>query len=194
VDPEETAALLRQHLRLAQTAQVAVEAKLLTDTTLDRISLQGLHAHVASVFRPERWPPLAPRLHLPVEHTVYLLFGIRDEAEPTIPDEMADADKEALLAGLRAQCADLATAPHLLETPAYAAYALFDAKNAVGLQRLADETIAVWRESPRARRGKGLGAAATPGGHGRHGSRWAGLTATVGWEEGRAGCRARDWS
>src|SRR6185503_1152869 len=97
LDPEETAALLRQHLRLSQTAQIAVDAKLLTDSTLDRISLQALHAHVASVFRPERWPPLAPRLHMPVEHTVYLLFGIRDEAEPAIPEEMADADKEALL-------------------------------------------------------------------------------------------------
>jgi hypothetical protein len=154
VDPQETAALLLKHLRLPQTAQIAVEAKLLTDTTLDRISLQALHGHVASLFRPERWPPLAPRLHLPVEHTVYLVFGIRDEAEPTVPEEMADADKEALLMGLRAQCADLATAPHLIETPAYAAYALFDAKNAVGLQRLADETIAVWRELTPTLRGR----------------------------------------
>jgi len=146
VDPEETSALLRQYLHLPRSVQVAVEPKLLTDATLDRITLQTLHTHVSSVFRPERWPPLAARLHLPVEHTVYLVFGIRDESEPTMPEELAEADKEGLLNALRAQCGDLATAPHLIETPTYAAYALFDAKNAVGLQRLADETIAVWRE------------------------------------------------
>ena len=156
VEPEETAVLLRRYLHLPRTVQIGVEPKLLTDTTLDRISLQGLHAHVSSVFRPERWPPLAPRLHLPVERTVYLLFGMRDEAEPTMPEEIAEEDKEGLLAGLRNFCADLATAPHLIESPAYAAYALFDAKNAVGLQRLADETIAVWRELTPSLRGRAI--------------------------------------
>jgi len=154
VDPDETAALLRQHLRLPRTVQVAVEPKLLTDSTIEQLTLQSLHAHVSSVFRPERWPPLAARLYLPVEHTVYLVFGARDEAEPILPEELAQADKEGLLNGLRAQCPDLAPAPHLLEAPVYAAYALFDAKNAVGLQRLADETIAVWRELSPTLRGR----------------------------------------
>ena len=154
VDPQETAALLRQYLHLPRTVQVAVEPKLLTDATLDRLTLQGVHSHMSSIFRLDKWPPLAARLHLPVEHTVHLLFGIRDEAEPTMPDDLTEADKEGLLNGLLAQCPDLATAPHLLETPAYAAYALFDAKNAVGLQRLADETIAVWRELTPTLRGR----------------------------------------
>jgi hypothetical protein len=154
VEPDKTAALLRQHLRLPRTVHVAVEPKLLTDTTLDRLTLQGLHAHVTAIFRSERRPPLAARLHLPVEHTVYLVFGAQDESEPILPEQLAETDKEGLLNGLRAQCADLAPAPHLIETPAYAAYALFDAKNAVGLQRLADETIAVWRELTPALRGR----------------------------------------
>lgn len=154
VDPESTAALLRQHLRLPRTVQISVEPKLLTDATLEGISLQTLHAHVGLVFRPERWPPLAARQHLPIEHTVYLFFGVRDEAEPILPEELTESDKEGLLNGLRDQCPDLAPAPHLIEAPTYAAYALFDAKNAVGLQRLADETIAVWRELPPALRGR----------------------------------------
>ena len=57
VDPEETAALLRQHLRLAQTAQVAVEAKLLTDTTLDRnLSCNGNGLTIGSADRPLSGP------------------------------------------------------------------------------------------------------------------------------------------
>ncbi len=154
VDPDATVSLLRRHLKLPPTVQVVVEPKLLTDATLEGLTLQGLHAHVASVFRPERWPPLAARLHLPVEHTVYLVFGVRDEAEPILPEELTETDKEGLLDGLRAQCPDLAPAPHMVEAPAYAAYALFDAKNTVGLQRLADETIAVWRELAPALRGR----------------------------------------
>jgi hypothetical protein len=154
VDPEWTENLLRTHLHLPRTVQLAVEPKLLTDTTLEQLSLQSLHAHMASVFRKEHWPPLAARLHLPVEHTVYLVFGMRDETEPTLPEELTDADKEGLLNSLREQCSDLAPAPHLIEAPTYAAYALFDAKNAVGLQRLADETIAVWRELAPALRGR----------------------------------------
>jgi hypothetical protein len=156
VEPEETGLLLRKYLHLPESTQVAVDPKLLTDTTLDRVTLQALHAHVGLIFRPDRWPPLAPRLHMPVEHTVYLVFGLRDEAEPAMPEEMSEADKEGLLQGLLTQCPDLASAPHLIDTPAYAAYALFDAKNAVGLQRLADETIAVWRELTPALRGRAI--------------------------------------
>jgi hypothetical protein len=34
----------------------------------------------------------------------------------------------------------------MIEAPVYAAYAMFDAQNAVRLHKLADETIAVWRD------------------------------------------------
>ncbi|TLY34267.1 MAG: hypothetical protein E6K62_06085, partial [Nitrospirae bacterium] len=37
-DPEETAALLRRYLHLSHESQVVVEPKLLTDTTLERLS------------------------------------------------------------------------------------------------------------------------------------------------------------
>jgi len=154
VDPEETAALLRRSLHLSHECQVVVEPKLLTDTTLERLSLQGLHAHVETVFNGTRNRPFAARLHTPIEHTVYLMFGVREAGEPTVPQELGPEEQEGLLRGLRAQCGDLASAPHLLEAPVYAAYALFDAKNSVGLQRLADETIAVWRELTPAVRGR----------------------------------------
>ncbi len=52
----------------------------------------------------------------------------------------------AILEGLRAQCSELASAPHMLEAPVYAAYAMFDAQNALRLHRLADETVAVWHD------------------------------------------------
>jgi hypothetical protein len=154
VDPEETASLLRRSLHLSHESQVVVEPKLLTDTTLERLSLQGLHAHVETVFNGTRNRPFAARLHTPIEHTVYLMFGVREAGEPTVPQELGPEEQEGLLRGLRAQCGDLASAPHLLEAPVYAAYALFDAKNSVGLQRLADETIAVWRELTPAVRGR----------------------------------------
>ena len=154
VDPEETASLLRRSLHLSHESQVVVEPKLLTDTTLERLSLQGLHAHVETVFSGPRSRPFAARLHTPIEHTVYLMFGVREAGEPTVPQELGPEEQEGLLRGLRAQCGDLASAPHLLEAPVYAAYALFDAKNSVGLQRLADETIAVWRELSPAVRGR----------------------------------------
>src|SRR5207244_7927352 len=68
--------------------------------------------------------------------------------------EVGREGQDGLLQGLRARWGDLASAPHLLEAPVYAAYAVFDAKNSVGLQRLADETIAVWRELSPAVRGR----------------------------------------
>lgn len=147
VDPLETAALLRRALRLPAGSHVVVEPKLLTDTTLERLTLQDLHTHAEAIFGPGRNRPLAARLHVPVEHTVYLVFGIREaDGDVAMPQELGPDEQAELLAGLRGQCADLAAAPHLLEAPVYAAYALFDAKNTGGLQRLADETIAVWRE------------------------------------------------
>src|SRR5437879_13675065 len=82
------------------------------------------------------------------------MCGVREAGEPTVPQELGPEEQDGLLQGLRAQCGDLASAPHLLEAPVYAAYAVFDAKNSVGLQRLADETIAVWRELSPAVRGR----------------------------------------
>src|SRR5712692_5362913 len=78
VDPQETAALLRRALRVPAESQVMVEPKLLTDTTLERLTLQELHGHAGALFGPGRSRPLAARLHVPVEHTVYLVFGVRE--------------------------------------------------------------------------------------------------------------------
>src|SRR2546427_4466791 len=47
--------------------------------------------------------------------SVYLLFGVREAGEPTVPQELGPEEQEGLLRGLRAQCGDLASAPHLLE-------------------------------------------------------------------------------
>ncbi len=155
VDPAMTAGLLRRYLRLPAGSEVVVEPKLLTDATLERLTLQGLYRHVGALWTSGRTRPLAARLHMPVEHTVYLVFGVREEeAEAPVPQELGPDEQAGLLEGLRAQCADIAAAPHLLEAPVYAAYALFDAKNTGGLQRLADETIAVWRELGAGLRGR----------------------------------------
>src|SRR2546425_10265793 len=93
-DPEETAALLRRCLHLSHESQVVVEPKLLTDTTLERLTLQGLHTHVETVFSGPRSRPFAARLHTPMEHTVYLLFGVREEGEPTVPQELGPERSE----------------------------------------------------------------------------------------------------
>ena len=183
VDPVETAGLLRRYLRLPERSQVVVEPKLLTDTTLERLTLQGVHAHVGSLFDRARSRPLAARLHVPVEHTVYLVFGVREEEEPPVPQELGADEQEGLLRGLRAQCEDLAAAPHLLEAPVYAAYALFDAKNSGGLQRLADETIAVWRELGSDVRGRVMVHLHTQCGNGVYMPVWTDLLDPAGGEE-----------
>ncbi len=183
VDPVETAGLLHRYLRLPGGSQVVVEPKLLTDTTLERLTLQGVHAHVGSLFDGTRSRPLAARLHVPVEHTVYLVFGVREEDEPPVPQELGAEEQEGLLRGLRAQCEDLAAAPHLLEAPVYAAYALFDAKNSGGLQRLADETIAVWRELEPEARGRVMVHLHTQCGNGVYMPVWTDLLDPAGGEE-----------
>src|SRR5437879_13754499 len=93
------------------------------------------------------------------------MCGVREAGEPTVPQELGPEEQDGLLQGLRAQCGDLASAPHLLEAPVYAAYAVFDAKNSVGLQRLADETIAVWRGLSAAVRGRVIVRLHNPRGH-----------------------------
>src|SRR3989442_8741741 len=121
-----------------------------------------------SVFSGTRSRPFVARLHTAMEHTVYLMFGVREAGEPTVPQELGPEEQDGLLQGLRAQCGDLASAPHLLEAPVYAAYAVFDAKNSVGLQRLADETIAVWRGLSTPARGGGVVHLHPPRGNGRY--------------------------
>jgi hypothetical protein len=183
VDPRETAGLLRRWLRLPGGSRVVVEPKLLTDTTLERLSLQELHAHAEAVLTGARRRPLAARLHAPVEHTVYLVFGVGDAAEAPVPPELGPEEQAGLLEGLRGQCADLAAAPHLLEAPVYAAYALFDAKNTGGLQRLADETIAVWRELGPEVRGRAMVHLHTQCGNGVYMPVWTDLLDPAGGEE-----------
>ena len=184
VDPQETAVLLRRALRLPAESQVVVEPKLLTDTTLERLTLQDLHTHVGAVFGPGRSRPLAARLHVPVEHTVYLVFGVREaEGEVPMPQELGPDEQAELLVGLQKQCGDLAAAPHLLEAPVYAAYALFDAKNTGGLQRLADETIAVWRELTPEMRGRVMVHLHTQCGNGVYMPVWTDLLDPAGGEE-----------
>lgn len=184
VDPQETAALLRRALRVPAESQVVVEPKLLTDTTLERLTLQELHGRVGTLFGPGRSRPLAARLHVPVEHTVYLVFGVREaEGEAPMPQELGPEEQAVLLEGLRGQCGDLAAAPHLLEAPVYAAYALFDAKNTGGLQRLADETIAVWRELGPEVRGRVMVHLHTQCGNGVYMPVWTDLLDPAGGEE-----------
>jgi hypothetical protein len=127
--------------------------------------------------------PLAARLHTPVEHTVYLVFGVREAEEAPVPQELGPDEQAGLLEGLRGQCADLAAAPHLLEAPVYAAYALFDAKNSGGLQRLADETIAVWRELGPEVRGRVMVHLHTQCGNGVYMPVWTDLLDPTGGEE-----------
>jgi len=183
VDPQETAALLRRYLRLPTDSRVAVEPKLLTDTTLERLSLQELHAHAGIVLEGRRNRPLAARLHVPVEHTVYLVFGVRETEDAPVPQELGSEEQTGLLEGLRGQCEDLAAAPHLLEAPVYAAYALFDAKNSGGLQRLADETIAVWRELTPEMRGRVMVHLHTQCGNGVYMPVWTDLLDPAGGDE-----------
>lgn len=184
VDPQETAALLRRALRLPAESQVVVEPKLLTDTTLERLTLQDLHTHAGAMFGPGRSRPLAARLHVPVEHTVYLVFGVREaEGEVPMPQELGPEEQAELLVGLQRQCGDLAAAPHMLEAPVYAAYALFDAKNTGGLQRLADETIAVWRELTPEVRGRVMVHLHTQCGNGVYMPVWTDLLDPAGGEE-----------
>jgi len=146
LDPVATADLLREHLKLPVGTVVLVEPRLLTDTTLERLTLHDLHQHLIELADGQRRRAIASRLHPPVESTAFLLFEVLGSPDPGLPDTLDDSSRQALLAGLAAQCPELAPAPHMLETPVFASYALFDAQNAVRLHRLADETVEVWRD------------------------------------------------
>lgn len=146
IDPVATADLLHKHLQLSAGTVVMVEPRLLTDATLELLSLHTLYEHVSSLADSQRRHPLAARLHPPVENTAYLMFELVGSPEPGMPESLDDADRQAILNGLVGQCPELAPAAQMIEAPVYAAYAMYDAQNAVRLHRLADETVAVWRD------------------------------------------------
>jgi len=146
LDPVVTADLLHTHLHLPVGTVVMVEPRLLTDATLDIMNLRMLYEHISALADSQRSQSLVARLHPPVESTAFLMFELIGASDPSLPESIDEADRKALLAGLVAQCGELAPAPHVLEAPVYAAYAMFDAQNAVRLHRLADETVAVWRD------------------------------------------------
>ena len=146
IDPVSTAGLLHRHLRLPTGCVVMVEPRLLTDATLDLLTLHGLHEHITALAQSRRRQAIATRLHPPVESTAYLIFEVIGSSDPGLPETIEEQDRQQLLEGLMEQCGELAPAPHMLEAPVYAAYAMFDAQNAVRLHRLADETVAVWHD------------------------------------------------
>ena len=146
IDPLATADLLREHLHLPAGTVVMVEPRLLTDSTIERLTLHGLHQHLSGMSEGQRRLPLAARLHPPVESTAFLLFELLGSPEPGLPDSIEDPSRQSLLDGLVAQCPELAPASQMLEAPVFASYAMFDAQNAVRLHRLADETVEVWRD------------------------------------------------
>jgi len=146
IDPVETADLLQRHLHLPKGVAITVEPRLLTDTTLDYLNLEKVHEHISNLAEGQRRQIIAARLHPPVESTAFLFFEILGIADTTLPDKLSETDCQAIMDGLVAQCSEVAKAPQMLEAPNYAAYALFDAQNAVRLHRLADETAAVWHD------------------------------------------------
>ncbi|MCP9448717.1 MAG: hypothetical protein NNA21_01475 [Nitrospira sp.] len=146
IDPIKTAELLHRYLRIPAGTVVRVEPRLLTDATLELLNLQSLHEHLATVAESRRAQTVAPRLLPPVENTAFLLFQLIGAPDPGLPDAWEHHHRRAVLEGLMEQCPELAEAPDTIEAPVYAAYAMFDAQNAVRLHHLADETAAVWRE------------------------------------------------
>ncbi len=146
IDPVKTAELLQTYLHLPQEAGLSVEPRLLTDTTLDFLSLQKLHEHISNLAEGQRRQTVAARLHPPVEATAFLFFEILGVPDTRLPESLSEEDSRGMMDGLVAQCPEVANAPQMLEAPNFAAYALFDAQNAVRLHRLADETAAVWHD------------------------------------------------
>ena len=146
VHPEKTAELLRECLHVPPGTVVTVEPRLLTDTTLDFLTLQKLHEHLSCMAGSQRRQPITARLHPPVESTAFLFFELIGAKDSSLPETIPDKERETLLRGLMAQCPEITLAPNMLEVPVYAAYGMFDAQNAVRLHRLADETAAVWHD------------------------------------------------
>ena len=121
IDPVSTAELLHRHLRLSAGTVVRVEARLLTDSTLEPLSLQGLNDHLSMVVDSARATSIAARLYPPVESTAFLFFELIGVPDSGLPDSLEDRHRRALLEGLAAQCPELALAPDMIEAPVYAA-------------------------------------------------------------------------
>lgn len=143
IDPVATADLLHRHLQIPAGVVVRVEPRLLTDATLEGLTLQTLNEHLVSIADSQRTQAIASRLYPPVENTAFLFFQLIGMPDPGLPDSLEEPERRALLEGLVAQCAELALAPDTLEVPVYASYALFDAQNAVRLHRLAADRKSV---------------------------------------------------
>ena len=154
IDSLRTAELLHKHLHVPAGAVITVEPRLLTDATLDLLTLHRLNEHLSTIADSQRPQPIAARLHSPVESTAFLFFQLIGASESNLPESLQDEDRQALLEDLVDQCPELAQAPNMLQAPTYASYAMFDAQNAVRLHRLADETAAVWRDLDPQMRGR----------------------------------------
>ena len=76
IDPVATAELLHRHLRLSAGTVVRVEPRLLTDATLEPLSLQSLNDHLSTVADSQRARAIAARLYPPVENTAFLFFEL----------------------------------------------------------------------------------------------------------------------
>ena len=104
IDPVATADLLHRHLRLSAGTVVRVESRLLTDSTLEPLSLQGLNDHLSTVADSQRATSIAARLYPPVESTAFLFFVLIGVPDSGLPDSLEDRHRRALLEGLVAQC------------------------------------------------------------------------------------------
>ena len=122
--PERTADLLRECLHIPPGTVITVERRLLTDTTLDYLTLQKIHDHVSAMASAHRRQPVAARLHSPVESTAFFFYELIGAGDSSLPETLEEKDREALIQGLVGQCPEIALAPNSLEVPVYAAYAL----------------------------------------------------------------------
>ena len=108
IDPVATADLLHRHLQIPAGVVVRVEPRLLTDATLEGLTLQTLNEHLVSIADSQRTQAIASRLYPPVENTAFLFFQLIGMPDPGLPDSLEEPERRALLEGLVAQCAELA--------------------------------------------------------------------------------------
>ncbi|HEX9154289.1 MAG TPA: hypothetical protein VF819_01925, partial [Nitrospira sp.] len=104
IDPVATADILHRHLRLSAGTVVRVEPRLLTDATLEALTLQALNEHLGTVADSQRARSIAARLYPPVENTAFLFFELIGVPDSGLPDSLEDPHRRALLEGLVEQC------------------------------------------------------------------------------------------
>lgn len=107
IDPVATADLLHRHLHIPAGVVVRVEPRLLTDATLEGLTLQTLNEHLASIADSQRTQAIASRLYPPVENTAFLFFQLIGMPDPGLPDSLEEPERRALLEGLVTQCSEL---------------------------------------------------------------------------------------